>query len=160
MSLQLSLIDLEKAPRRLQGTVPVSDLALGVKDDLLHFDHPLEYDLEAEQLGEAVLVQGRLHLPVNCECARCLQPFVQEVNLEEWAVHLPLTGSDKVALNGDWVDLTPYLREDIVLALPQHPVCGAGCGGMKKPPPETQNPVGTGSSETSETWAALDRLKL
>jgi uncharacterized protein len=135
-------------------------LALGYEDDLLHFNHPLAYTLDAEHMGDAVLVQGTLRLPVDCECARCLKPFRHDVVLEDWAAHLPLTGGDKVSQVGDSVDLTPYLREDIVLALPQHPVCGAGCGGMKPPPPAAKNPAGTGDSGSSEAWAALDRLKL
>lgn len=160
MSLQLNLVDLEKEPRHLTGTLPANDLELGVQDDLLHFVHPLEYDLNAEHMGDAALVQGTLRLPVDCECARCLNSFRYDIVLEGWAAHLPLEGGDKVAQNGDSVDLTPYLREDIVLALPQHPVCGVGCGGMKAPPPEKQNPAGASGAESPAAWAALDRLKL
>jgi uncharacterized protein len=160
MSLTLNLLDLQKEPRHLEGALPAAELALGFEDDLLHFDHPLEYALDAEHMGDAVLVQGTLRLPMQCDCARCLKPFRYELVLEGWAAHLPLTGDDKVSQNGDLVDLTPYMREDIVLALPQHPVCGAGCGGIKPPPPAAKNPAGAGHSGSSEAWAALDRLKL
>jgi uncharacterized protein len=160
MSLRLNLLELQKEPQDLVGELPPAELALDIQDDLLHFDYPLEYDLHAEHMGDAVLVQGTLRLPVDCECARCLKPFKQEVLLEDWAAHLPLEGGDKVSQNSDWVDLTPQFREDIVLALPQHPVCGAGCGGMKSPPPAARNPAGSGDSGSSEAWAALDRLKL
>lgn len=160
MSLRLNLVELQKEPAHLVGTLPPDALDLGVQDDLLRFAHPLEYELEAEHMGDAVLVQGTLRLPVDCECGRCLKAFRHEILLEGWAAHLPLEGGDKVAQNGDSVDLTPYLREDIVLALPQYPVCGAGCGGMKAPPPDKRNPAGSGRTGSPETWAALDRLKL
>ena len=41
-------------------------------------------------------------------------------------------GEDRVAVDNDCVDLTPYLREDILLEFPQHPLCKPECRGLKK----------------------------
>jgi uncharacterized protein len=160
MNLRVNLLDLQNAPRRLQGTVSVEALALDVVDELMRFEQPLTYEVTVEHLGDAILAQGTLRLPIQCECARCLKAFVLELNLGNWTAHLPLTGGDKVSLDGDWVDLTPHLREDIVLALPQHPVCGTGCGGLVTQLSVMENPAGAGDSGTSDAWAALNRLKL
>ncbi len=160
MPLQLNLLELREEPIQLKGTLPVSELVLGLQDELMHFVHPLEYDLEAELLGDAILVQGSWRLPVECECARCLKRFLYAVDMPDWSLHLPLTGDDKVSHVDDLVDLTPPLREDILLALPQHPVCGSECGGPKLGAAQTKNNTGTSrSDQSSGAWAALDKLK-
>jgi uncharacterized metal-binding protein YceD (DUF177 family) len=55
------------------------------------------------------------------------------------------------------VDLTPFVREDILLGFPQHPLCKPDCGGLKKN--QAQKTGGRDKSE-SAAWAELDKLKL
>ncbi|HEY6168166.1 MAG TPA: YceD family protein [Verrucomicrobiae bacterium] len=161
MPLQINLVEAREEPQRLRGQLPAEELELGLTDELIHFRQPLTYDLEAEFLGDAVLVRGRATLPVDYECARCLKPFTGEVQLTEWSAHLPLTGPEKVSQVGDSVDLTPFLREDILLALPQHPVCGTECDGPKPAAPSDENKRGTGLADKNPgVWAELDKLKL
>jgi uncharacterized metal-binding protein YceD (DUF177 family) len=75
---------------------------------------------------------------------------------------LPLEGEDKVEAQGDFVDLTPYVREDILLALPQHPLCEAECKGLPKGSAAKLKKVsGTGKfEEKPAAWSELDKLKL
>ena len=47
---------------------------------------------------------------------RCLEPFPFEIAVRDFAAHLPLTGPEEI-------DLTPFLREDILLNLPAYPRC-------------------------------------
>jgi uncharacterized metal-binding protein YceD (DUF177 family) len=56
------------------------------------------------------------------------------------------------------VNLTPYIREDILLALPQHPLCEPECGGLK--PPASLKDPGEMSEKASSAWSELDKLKL
>ena len=56
------------------------------------------------------------------------------VRVDPWIADLPLVGEEKVAVDNDCVDLTPYLREDILLAFPQHPLCEPDCRGLPKAP--------------------------
>jgi uncharacterized metal-binding protein YceD (DUF177 family) len=64
-----------------------------------------------------------------------------------------------VPRDGDTVDLTSFLREDILLELPQHPLCKPDCGGLKKPTPEKSKPSGSSDVKTSSAWAELEKLK-
>src|ERR1035438_1563933 len=121
--LKVNLRQLEDQEVHLQGELPAAELDLGVNDELVHAEKPLRYDLNVEQLHDAVLVMGSLVLPLECECARCLKKFKTELKLTGWAAHLPLEGEDKVAVENDCVDLTPFVREDILLDFPQHPLC-------------------------------------
>ncbi len=160
MPLLLNFRQLQTEPLELSGELPVADLALEPLDPALHCTHPLEHELTATHMDDAILVQGSLRLPLECECVRCLKRFPFELELPDFAVHLPLSGEDAVPVLDDCVDLTPFLREDILLTLPQHPLCKPDCRGL------SQLAAGGASGQTSQTnagasaWAALNQLKL
>ena len=160
MPLTFNLRELEHKTLRLRGELTGAELGIDALDELVHVARPLEYDLEVQQLDLAVLARGRLRLVLNCECARCLRPFELSLDLPDWAVHLPLAGDEAVSVTSDCVDLTPYLREDIVLAFPQHPMCEKECGGLKGPPRKPAEAAGRPSQSATSAWAELNKLKL
>ncbi|WP_300422138.1 YceD family protein, partial [uncultured Hyphomonas sp.] len=99
------------------------------------------------------LVRGALNIDFACDCARCLEPFTYTLELAEWTCVLPLKGPDAVETKGEYLDLTPWVREDILLGLPQHPLCGSACQGLvlqQEDPPETD------ADEPSADWSKLD----
>jgi uncharacterized metal-binding protein YceD (DUF177 family) len=158
MPLQINIRHVEEKELRLRGLLPVAELDLGDTDELIHPRLPLHYDLTAQMVGDAILVQGRLELTLDCECARCLKPFQHRLLLEHWAAHLPLTGPEKAPRKDDLADLTPYLREDILLELPQHPLCQAGCAGLPKRARQSKTKSAS-QTEASSAWAELNKLK-
>ena len=158
MAIKFNLRQLEENGLRLAGELPLAELDLGVQDELIHLNHPLKYKLQVEQLHDSILVTGSLRLPLDCECGRCLKPFKDELALRDWALHLPLEGEDKVTILDDSIDLTPYVREDMLLEFPQHPLCKPGCPGLKK-----KNPARKAEDDVSskpDAWAELDKLKI
>lgn len=162
MSLLINLRHLEHKDLTLAGEVSAADLELEDLDELIQAPHPLRYNLAVQRLEGDLLVQGKLKLRVECECARCLKAFHRDLDFENWAIHLPLLGEEKVEVVNDSVDLTPYIREDILLAFPQHPLCERECGGLKTPP-STRAKSSSGTKQTEETssaWAELNKLKL
>ena len=146
----------------LQGELPASELELDLRDDLVRAEKPLNYELTAELVDGELLVQGRLQLPLQCVCVRCLKPFEFDLELKRWTQLLPLDGPEQVSLTNDCVDLTLLIREDILLEFPQHPLCEAGCSGLPKASVgKIKKPSQTGQSEEKPSaWAALDKLKL
>jgi uncharacterized protein len=157
MPLKFNLRHLEEHEIHLQGELPVVELALDVRDELVRAEKPLHYDLEVEQLHDAILVQGSLSLVLDCECVRCLKPFEQEVALTDWALHLPLEGEDKVSIENDAIDLTPFVREDMLIEFPQHPLCQPECGGLKK---KSKVRAADDQNEKPSPWTELDKLEL
>src|SRR5690606_24496786 len=123
MPLLVNLRHLEHKNIELKGELSPEELELDQTDELIHFTKPVKYELEAQRMERNLLVHGKVQAVLDCECARCLKPFEMNLNFNDWAVHLPLTGEDKVRIESDSVDLTPYIREDILLAFPQHPLC-------------------------------------
>jgi uncharacterized protein len=156
--LKVNLRHLEEHGLHLKDEMPVAELDLGVEDELVHTGKPLRYDLTVESLHDALLVQGSLVLPLDCECSRCLKKFKTELKLSPWALHLPLEGEDKVSIDNDCVDLTPFVREDILLDFPQHPLCKPECAGLKtkSKAPKAED----AGNPASAAWAELDKLKL
>jgi uncharacterized protein len=75
---------------------------------------------------------------------------------------VPLDGEEAVVVDGELADLTPVLREDTVLGLPQHPLCDPGCGGLKPASPQACSDPGSQRPPMAEAsaWSVLDRLKL
>lgn len=158
MSLKVNLRHLEEHGLHLKDEMSVKELDLGVEDELIRIEKPLHYDLQVESLHDALLVQGSLTLPLECECVRCLKKFKLELKLKPWTLHLPLEGEDRVSVENDCVDLTPFIREDILLDFPQHPLCKPECAGLK-----TKGKAAKGkdaAKAASAVWAELDKLKL
>jgi uncharacterized protein len=161
MAVTVNLRHLEANDVHLSGELPLGELDIDPHDELLHLEKPLEYDLQVQKMEEGLLVQGRLRLELKCECARCLKPFVYPVELKDWSLHLPFQGEEAVLVVNDCVDLTPYLREDILLEFPQHPLCDPECRGL----PKTLIGKAKKASNTNQTdadasaWAELNKLK-
>jgi uncharacterized protein len=95
-------------------------------------------DLRLESVVEGVLVSGTASAPVTGQCARCLDPLVDslEVGLTELFAYPDSTtdGStdpDEVSRVVDGlVDLEPVVRDALLLALPQAPLCSENCPGL------------------------------
>jgi uncharacterized protein len=155
--LKVNLRHLEEEGRQLRGELPVAALELDVQDELIRAEKPLRYDLSVEILQDALLVMGSLALPLDCECSRCLKKFSRDLKLTGWALHLPLEGEDKVPVDNDSVDLTPFIREDILLDFPQHPLCKPDCAGLKS---KTARQAKAVEKPAPDVWAKLDKLKL
>jgi len=159
MSVEFNVRHLEDQNLHLEDEISASELDIDQLDELIHVRKPLHYDLEVEKMDRAILVQGRLDLKLDCECARCLKPFEYPLVLADWACHLPLEGDEKVTISNDVVDLTPYIREDIVLAFPQHPLCKLDCKGLENPHKGSAADAQHESELTSSAWSELNKLK-
>jgi len=159
-ALGISLRQLEEGEVQLEGTLSAEELALESLDDLVEVGGDLEYALQAQLQGDALLVQGWVELPLACTCVRCLESFEHRLRLDPWAVMAPLNGEEGLQIVGDWVDLSPLLRDDALLAFPQHPLCKPECRGLLSPKSDeaSEPPAGPTGRDGSSPWAALDRL--
>ncbi len=158
MPLVVNLRHLEARNIRLEGSLPVEELDIDPRDEVIRVCHPLKYDLEVQKLEDSLLVRGQLHLVLECQCVRCLKPFQHHLELADWACHLPFQGEDHVAVVNDCVDLTPFVREDILLEFPRHPLCKPECRGL--PRASIGKTRDTGKPDVgSPAWAELNKLK-
>lgn len=161
MPVRVNLHHLERHEAVLTGELPLAELDIETLDPLVRLEKPLRYDVVVEKLEQQLLVRGELELVIRCQCVRCLKSFEHFLRLADWVCYVPLTGEDAVAVEADCVDLTPFVREDILLAFPQHPLCAPECPGLA---PADLKKARTRSGESPlaspSAWAELDKLKL
>jgi uncharacterized protein len=92
----------------------------------------------AESVVEGVLVTGTATARVHGQCARCLDPIDDDVHVDFTELFAypdsatdATTDQDEVfRLVDDLIDLEPVVRDQIVLALPQAPLCTPDCLGL------------------------------
>jgi uncharacterized metal-binding protein YceD (DUF177 family) len=146
----------------LRDQLPGEELDLEGCDECVSLASPVSYDLVVQAMEDSFLVQGRLAIVLRCACVHCLKEFERPLEWKDWICHLELTGEEAVAVVNDCVDLTPYIREDILLSFPQHPLCEPGCTALPKTSTggvqQTNGP--SASMAASPVWAELNKLKL
>lgn len=114
---------------------------------------PLTYSLDVGISEGGLFVTGYLSQRVRMTCVACLEPFEREIITDRFATQLELSGSELV-------DLTPEIREDILLLLPAHPRCDQG-GDKPCPaqfPATDRSSLQTDRKTRPAIWAALDQL--
>ena len=110
----------------------------------------LHYDIDLGVTGGGLWANGSLSQQVELRCVSCLEKFAYEIRVPAFAVHTELLGPETV-------DLTPFMREDILLNLPAHPHCDRdGDRICKARQLKTEEQDATRKSD----WSALDKLKL
>lgn len=95
-------------------------------------------DVRLESVMEGVLVSGTASAPITGQCARCLDPLADslEVELTELFAYPDSatdasTDPDEVSRVVDGlVDLEPVVRDALLLALPSAPLCAENCPGL------------------------------
>jgi uncharacterized protein len=110
----------------------------------------LHYNIDLGIAGGALWATGSLSQPVELRCVSCLETFAYEIRVPAFAVHTELHGPETV-------DLTPFIREDLLLNLPAHPRCDRdGNRACKAKQLETVEQ----DTKRKLDWSALDKLKL
>ena len=108
---------------------------------------PMRWRLEAQLFGTELLVRGRAEALFEGTCCRCGGPLSRVYGDE-------VTISREVAPDETDVDLTSELRESILLALPNNPVCSEDC----RPPRPVAEKPGEADDGAASPWSALDAL--
>ncbi len=115
----------------------------------------VSYDLIARRIGPELVVSGSLSARVRFVCSRCGDAFETEVKEPEF------TFDADVQSGVEFVDLTPDMRESILLALPAHPVCRFECRGLCPRCGINRNRESCRCKPPSDNpWGALDCLSL
>jgi len=116
---------------------------------------PLRYALDLGISEGALWATGSLSQPVEVTCVSCLERFVHTIAVPAFALHSELGGPETI-------DLTPFLREDLLLNLPANPHCDKN-GGRVCPGPAMESlskPSKAAEDARKPDWSALDKLDL
>jgi uncharacterized metal-binding protein YceD (DUF177 family) len=151
MTFTPALID-EMHPLEIKGELSAEVLGLNPVSARAEQAVQVELTVIKEEEGN-YLASGWAVVPVSLVCGRCADWFPEKLRAKvEHLFEAPLPNS---------IDLTPFIREDILLELPLNAVCRLGADGrcpitgeFYQPRPET-----SGSIVSEEVWEALSKLK-
>ena len=118
---------------------------------------PMEYKIDIGVSEGSLWANGSLEQPVELTCVGCLEKFVHKIKVPAFALHTQLHGPETV-------ELSPFLREDILLNLAAHPRCdaegGRECRGAAKRRESGTEQPDRGAAKREHDWGELDKLKL
>lgn len=167
-----------------------ADLPRELLDSVLRADPPTEFQAAgashlsgaATKIGRKVLVQARFRVPLTGQCKRCLKPLQVDEPVEltrtfvpadqiaprterkprdsEGAVTAGLVDED--AYEGKEIDLTPAMREQILLSIPSAPLCRDDCLGLcpRCGKDLNEGDCGCDRAVMDPRWAALKGIQL
>jgi uncharacterized protein len=162
MRATVNLRHLEEGPQQLDGEVSPEILEIDkLGDEVVQANEPLRYEVEVEKQDRNLLISGSLRTNLDCQCVRCLKAFKYPLELKPYHLYVPLEGDDAAQVVNDLVDLTPFFREDTLLAFPQHPLCSEDCAGLPNASGSKTSKSETSAqgNETASAWSELDKLK-
>jgi uncharacterized protein len=142
--MKLNVHEIDEVAKELVYEEP-TDLLNGL---LLHgqvcdFEFPATAEVRVAyyRAGQELFFQGHIAGGVIGHCARCLEEYTFDLAKDFFIVLVPkadlpgeveLTGAelDLSFYDSDQVDLSPLVREQIILALPTRPLCREDCKGL------------------------------
>jgi uncharacterized protein len=111
---------------------------------------PMHYSLDLGVSDGALWANGTITQKVELGCVSCLDRFEHEMKVPAFALHTELHGPETV-------DITPFMREDILLNLPPYPRCDRDGGRVCK---AAKMEAQAEDAKAKADWSALDKLKI
>ena len=149
--MKVHVLQIPEEGKHYEGEEPSEVLELN--GDRARAIGPIRYALDVGLSEGGLFATGTLTVPIECECVRCLEKFRRSLDVEDFACQVELEGKETV-------DLTEYLREDILLTLPAHPHCDWNadkvCKAEFRDAPSEAEPL----DDHRDVWKGLDQLKL
>lgn len=116
---------------------------------------PMRYSLNLGLSDGSLWANGQIGQRLEMTCVSCLEPFEHDLEVPAFAFHTELRGPETI-------DISPFLREDLLLNLPAYPRCdrdgGRVCKGAKLAR-ATPEPLTT-EEKREHDWGELDKLNL
>ena len=104
---------------------------------------PLVVNATAELVEGQIRIEGELETKIELQCARCLEPVIEDVHRSFDLVYSPLPkgakpeeerlSEDEAEIGfyqGEGLFLADVLREQVLLAVPMKAICRSDCRGL------------------------------
>jgi len=145
--VQIQVDKLKRVPRRIDVEALAADFSGldDLADEAITFDSGICGTLQASRSGEIIEVSGQLSTSVTMPCGRCLTPVSCPLEIPVTLCYVSESddeqaSADEVEIKGEElglipfstpeIDLRPDLAQEIIMALPQQPLCGEDCLGL------------------------------
>ena len=138
----LNLTKLGSSAVKFAGEDPIDVLDWeGAAADIARPASALRWDITARLFDTELLVTGAASADFEGSCARCGKAI-------RFTITEPLSFSEDVGANSIEADLTPEIRDTILLALPFNPLCHEDCPGLC---PHCAKSLETGACDCGKT---------
>lgn len=168
----IDLTRIEREPVALEATIPRGEVDL--ESDYARLTEDITLGGEVAKHIAQTDVRGEIATKFEIDCTRCLEPIAQELKIpfdvsfitpeyDTQAKEAELNASDlEIAVfEGDQLDLTELVREQILLNLPEQTFCREDCKGLCPKCGQNRNLIDCKceENEIDPRWAALKDLK-
>jgi uncharacterized protein len=166
--ISVSAHDIDTAGLGLDAELPMGWLDAELSDASAAAAAPGHLHVRLSRSGDGIVVRGRVRAAFTVPCARCTQPASVEVDTELSLLLQPVPKTPPAApgkgksngkadeeyeftaaeadcdtYDGETVELDPFVREALLLEVPNFPLCSEGCPGIRpaaQPAPEEAGP--------------------
>jgi uncharacterized protein len=143
--VKIRIDEITAAPKEISFSEPERDINRILEQGPIReyqVNRPFGVRMSHYRSGMELFFQGSLSADVTATCARCAEEFSVTSNRDFRFVLAPksvgnLSGRDLSAedlefslYDGEEVDVSPLIREQLLLALPTRPLCQEGCRGL------------------------------
>jgi uncharacterized protein len=144
--MKIPVDDIPQSPKEIcfsEGIEDLNEAFAKAKSRDFRFPPVLDVDLAYYRLGREVFFHGSFAGPIEGCCSRCLKHYVFKLNHEFDFVLTPEPGKTNERVeeltredlglsyySTDEINLTPLIKEQIMLALPTRPLCDENCRGL------------------------------
>ena len=169
--MRIELASLERGGGSFNHSYAPDELALD--DDRVNVVTPPVVSGEIRQKGQGLRVTGKVSGRVRIECDRCLKAVevgvdskfdVEYVTAEDYQARqeaeLTEADLDLSIFDGESLEVDELVKEELLLAVPDHVVCSADCKGMCAVCGADKNSVDCDceTGQVDPRWAGLKNL--
>jgi uncharacterized protein len=147
----------------LHRQVDVTVAAASIDAEHEAIDGDVSADLELVSTLDDIALSGTVRVPWRGSCRRCLRPLAEAivVDVDERYAERPAVHDDAFPIAHGQIDLTPMLREHVLLAVGEDRLCRPDCPGLC---PVCGADLAAGActcddAVVDERWSALDQLR-
>lgn len=144
--MKIRVDEIKEKPRLIKEDEPISNYSelVALQDEgSCTFLGPLAISLEVNREYDHIRVEGRVSTAVKLTCSRCLVEFELPVDSlftifyskssgEVLDEEVELADHDLISLSyeGDEIDFTHGISEQVIMDIPYKPLCGEECKGL------------------------------
>ncbi len=143
--MKLRIDDITAESRSISFAEPEQDINRALVSGPIHeyrLLRPICVDLSYYRAGMELFLEGAIDAQTSANCARCAEEFTTSAHRSFRYVLAPKAVSDQDGADprsedlefslyeGDYVDLSPLVREQVLLALAERPLCREDCKGL------------------------------
>lgn len=101
--------------------------------DKIVFKSPVKVEGYVSSNDKIIIVHTKINTTLELVCSRCLKSFVYPISLEgeeKFSTEDEVNDEEVINIEGDTLDITKIVEDNIIMALPIKKLCSESCKGL------------------------------